>query len=110
MAAEKNSFLRSIRKNSALKQFIAVAGQQGLTESETIKCLALIENDPKDLGTDFKLASVLIGKGMESENALNKVSREQANDLILKGLPNLGKNNQQVKLPSSRSGGLHVII
>jgi hypothetical protein len=110
MAAEKGSFLRNIRKRNALKHFIAVAAQQELSETETIKCLALIENNPKDRSADFKLASVLIGKGMESENALNKVSREQANDLILKGLPNLGKNNQQVKLPSSRSGGLHVII
>jgi hypothetical protein len=109
MAAEKGGFLRNMRKNNALKQFIAVASQQELSETETIKCLALIENNPKERGTDYTLASVLVSKSREAESALDKVSRERANDLILKGLPNLGKNNQQAQLPARRSG-IHVII
>jgi hypothetical protein len=91
-AAAKGGFFARRRSAADLRGFVSIAARQGLSEGETMKCLAQIEHNPKDLDVDYRLAALLIGKGVEAERTFSKVSREQADEMILKGLPENGRS------------------
>jgi hypothetical protein len=104
-AAAKGGFFAGRRRDADLRRFVSTAARQGLSVGETMKCLAQIEQNPKDLDYDMRLATLLIEKGVDAEKAFSKVSREQADEMILKGLP---KNSRFKPLPvAGRAGGIH---